>query len=208
MKRIPFAIATAVLLVSCSGEPTKQGSGSQPAASQPAAKSAEAPKGDLYLIIQTGMGDIRCRLFERETPITVEKITTLAKNKFYDGLTFHRVIPNFMIQGGDPRGDGTGQPNMPGFPFEDEIKPAITFDLEMRLAMANSGPRTNGSQFFITEVATPHLNGRHTIFGDCTGLAVVRKIARVKKDPRNDRPLVPVKMKQVTVERVAPGATP
>jgi len=197
-------LGAALLLAACGGEPTKQ-SAEQPATSQPAAKAAEPPKGDLYMTIETDMGNIRCRLFERETPVTVEKITMLAKNKFYDGLTFHRVIPNFMIQGGDPRGDGTGQPNMPGFPFEDEIKPAIRFDLEMRLAMANSGPRTNGSQFFVTEVATPHLNGRHTIFGDCSGLSVVRKIARVKKDPRNDRPLVPVKMKRVTVERVAPG---
>lgn len=193
-------------LAACGSEAPKPGEAAPPAGSQPAAKAVETPKGDLYMTIETDMGDIRCRLFERETPITVEKITMLARNKFYDGLTFHRVIPNFMIQGGDPRGDGTGQPNMPGFPFEDEIKPAIRFDLEMRLAMANSGRNTNGSQFFITEVPVPHLNGLHTIFGDCTGLAVVRKIARVKRDPRNDRPLVPVKMKRVTVERVAPGS--
>lgn len=207
MRKTAAALSLVLLLAACGGEPAKQQS-EQPASGQPAAKAAETPKGDLYMTIETDMGDIRCRLFERETPITVEKITTLAKNKFYDGLTFHRVIPNFMIQGGDPRGDGTGQPNMPGFPFEDEIRPAIRFDSPMRLAMANSGRNTNGSQFFITEVETPHLNGLHTIFGDCTGLAVVRKIARVKKDPRNDRPLVPVKMKRVTVERVAPEARP
>jgi peptidyl-prolyl cis-trans isomerase A (cyclophilin A) len=205
MKKAAAIASLFFWLAACGGEAPKQGEAGQPVASPPATKATEAPKGDLYMTIETDMGDIRCRLFERETPITVEKITTLARNKFYDGLTFHRVIPNFMIQGGDPRGDGTGQPNMPGFPFEDEIRPAIRFDLEMRLAMANSGRNTNGSQFFITEAPVPHLNGLHTIFGDCTGLAVVRKIARVKKDPRNDRPLVPVKMKRVTVERVAPG---
>jgi cyclophilin family peptidyl-prolyl cis-trans isomerase len=207
MNKAHSALGVVILLAACSGEPAKQGEASQPAASEPAAKTAaEAPKGDLYLTIATDMGDIRCRLFEREAPITVEKITTLAKNKFYDGLAFHRVIPNFMIQGGDPRGDGTGQPNAPGFPFEDEIRPAIRFDTPGRLAMANSGRNTNGSQFFITEVETPHLNGLHTIFGDCTGLAVVRKIARVKADPRNNKPLVPVNMNRVTVERVAPGS--
>lgn len=200
MHKLFSILGVAVVLAGCSGEPAKQAE----SGAQPATKAAEAPKGDLYLTIETDMGDIRCRLFEKETPITVEKITTLARNKFYDGLTFHRVIPNFMIQGGDPRGDGTGQPNAPGFPFEDEIKPAIRFDAPGRLAMANSGPNTNGSQFFVTEVELPHLNGKHTIFGDCTGLAVVRKIARVKRDERNDKPLVPVKMNHVTVERVAP----
>lgn len=200
MHKLFSILGVAVVLAGCSGEPAKQGE----SGAQPATKAAEAPKGDLYLTIETDMGDIRCRLFEKETPITVEKITTLAKNKFYDGLTFHRVIPNFMIQGGDPRGDGTGQPNAPGFPFEDEIKPAIRFDAPGRLAMANSGPNTNGSQFFVTEVELPHLNGKHTIFGDCTGLAVVRKIARVKRDERNDKPLVPVKMNHVIVERAAP----
>lgn len=200
MHKLFSILGVAVVLAGCSGEPAKQAE----SGAQPATKAAEAPKGDLYLTIETDMGDIRCRLFEKETPITVEKITTLARNKFYDGLTFHRVIPNFMIQGGDPRGDGTGQPNAPGFPFEDEIKPAIRFDAPGRLAMANSGPNTNGSQFFVTEVELPHLNGKHTIFGDCTGLAVVRKIARVKRDERNDKPLVPVKMNHVIVERAAP----
>ncbi len=205
MGKLFWAMSMAVVLAACGSESPKQ----ETAASPPAAKApapAETPKGDLYMTIGTDWGDIRCRLFEKETPITVEKITTLAKNKFYDGLTIHRVIPNFMIQGGDPRGDGTGQPNAPGFPFQDEIQPAIRFDSPGRLAMANSGPNTNGSQFFVTEAETPHLNGKHTIFGDCTGLAVVRRIARVKRDERNDKPLVPVKMKRVTVERVAPGS--
>ncbi|MGH9792104.1 MAG: peptidylprolyl isomerase, partial [Candidatus Acidiferrales bacterium] len=188
MRKCAATLAMAILFAACGRDSAKQESApAQPGASQPAAK-APAPAGNLYLTLVTDMGDIRCRLFEREAPVTVEKITTLAKNKFYDGLTFHRVIPNFMIQGGDPRGDGTGQPNTPGFPFEDEISRTILFDVPGRLAMANSGPNTNGSQFFVTEVAVPYLNGRHTIFGDCSGLAVVRKIARVRRDERNDKP--------------------
>ncbi|MGH9816414.1 MAG: peptidylprolyl isomerase [Candidatus Acidiferrales bacterium] len=193
-------LAIAILLAACGGDSAKQES----APSRPAAK-APAPPGNLYLTLVTDMGDIRCRLFEREAPVTVEKITRLAKNNFYDGLTFHRVIPNFMIQGGDPRGDGTGQPNAPGFPFEDEISRTILFDVPGRLAMANSGPNTNGSQFFVTEAAVPHLNGRHTIFGDCSGLAVVRKIARVRRDERHDKPYTPVKIQRAVVERVAPS---
>lgn len=201
MRRHTAVLAIATLLAACGGDSSKQES----APSQPAAK-APAPVGHLYLTLVTDLGDIRCRLFEREAPVTVEKITTLAKNKFYDGLTFHRVIPNFMIQGGDPRGDGTGQPNAPGFPFQDEISRAILFDVPGRLAMANSGPNTNGSQFFVTEVAVPHLNGRHTIFGDCSGLSVVRKIARVRRDERNDKPYTPVRIQRAIVERVAPSA--
>ncbi|MCL6566793.1 MAG: peptidylprolyl isomerase [Acidobacteriia bacterium] len=202
-----------------------------PAAEQP---SAAAPTGapvrqrtpeeagrppGLYMIFQTSMGEIPCRLYEQEAPVTVRKIVGLALGRitwidprtnkpvvgqpFYDGLTFHRVIPNFMIQGGDPLGNGTGGPGGPGFPFEDEFHPRLRFDQPGRLAMANSGPNTNGSQFFITEVPTPHLNDRHTIFGDCTNLSVVRQIARVPRDAR-DRPLQPVRIERVIIERVGP----
>ncbi len=182
-------------------------------------EEAGRPAG-LYMIFETSMGDITCKLYEAEAPVTVRKIVGLALGRitwidprtnkpvvgkpFYDGLTFHRVIPNFMIQGGDPLGTGTGGPGGPDFPFEDEFHPRLKFDQPGRLAMANSGPNTNGSQFFITEVPTPHLNNRHTIFGDCTNVSVVRQIARVRTDPRNNRPLQPVTINRVIVERVGP----
>jgi len=176
-------------------------------------------------IIHTSVGDLRCTLFEKQTPMTVKNFIGLAdgtkewKNPvshvpkkgvpLYDGTIFHRVIPNFMIQGGDPAGNGTGDP---GYTFRDEIVQTITFDRPGRLAMANSGPNTNGSQFFITEVATPHLNGRHTIFGQCdaVSLELVKKIARMASDPRDDRPFHPVKITHIEVKRgpATPKAAP
>jgi peptidyl-prolyl cis-trans isomerase A (cyclophilin A) len=115
----------------------------------------------------------------------------------YDGTVFHRVIPEFMIQGGDPTGTGSGDP---GFTFEDEFDPNLGFDVPGRLAMANSGPGTNGSQFFITEVPTEHLNHHHTIFGQCddASVNVVKTIARVERDP-GDKPVTPVVLKKVTI---------
>jgi len=171
-------------------------------------------------IIHTTAGDLRCALFEKQTPMTVKNFMGLAdgskewKNPvshvpkkgvpLYDGTIFHRVIPNFMIQGGDPAGNGTGDP---GYSFRDEIVQTIMFDRPGRLAMANSGPNTNGSQFFITEVATPHLNGRHTIFGQCDAASVelVKKIARMATDPRDDRPFHPVKITHIEIKRGAPA---
>src|SRR5713226_111157 len=172
------------------------------------AKPAEQREPGLYLTFDTEKGSITCKLFENETPVTVHKIVGLATGsiggkKFYDGLTFHRVIPNFMIQGGDPLGTGVGGPTGPGFPFKDEFVPTLRFDVPGRLAMANSGPSTNGSQFFITEVPTPHLNNHHTIFGQCDNLDVVKAIARVPL--RNDKPATPVHMIHVVVKRVGPA---
>lgn len=147
---------------------------------------------DLYATFDTSMGTIVCKLFSKDAPKTVENFVGLAtgakvwrdpksgqemKGKpLYDGTIFHRVIPNFMIQGGDPLGTGTGTP---GYRFADEIHPDDAFSRPGLLAMANAGPDTNGSQFFITEVATPHLNGHHTIFGEVVcGLGLVGRIAR------------------------------
>jgi len=148
-------------------------------------------KGDLYAIFQTSRGNIVVKLLEKEAPKTVANFVGLAtgkqewtdprngqktKAKLYDGTVFHRVIPQFMIQGGDPLGTGTGGP---GYRFEDEFQSGHKFDRPGLLAMANAGPNTNGSQFFITEVPTPHLNNRHTIFGEAVkGQDLVPQIAR------------------------------
>jgi cyclophilin family peptidyl-prolyl cis-trans isomerase len=114
-------------------------------------------------IITTNKGDIRLELFDDEAPLTVNNFVFLANQGFYDGVIFHRVLPDFMAQGGDPTGSGTGGP---GYSFEDETDNGLAFDKRGLLAMANSGPATNGSQFFITFAPTPHLNGNHTIFGE------------------------------------------
>jgi peptidyl-prolyl cis-trans isomerase A (cyclophilin A) len=127
-------------------------------------------------------------------PATSEKVTG---KPFYDGTIFHRVIPNFMIQGGDRLGTGGGDP---GFYFDDEFNTALRFDVPGRLAMANSGPDTNGSQFFITEAPVPELNGKHTIFGQCDAhsMLVVSSIARVQRNAE-DKPLTPVVLTKVTI---------
>ena len=113
-------------------------------------------------IFETSKGTIRLELFEDKTPKTVDNFESLCEKKFYDGLTFHRVIPDFMIQGGCPEGTGTGGP---GYRFEDEFHPELRHDGPGVLSMANAGPNTNGSQFFITHVPCPHLDGRHSVFG-------------------------------------------
>jgi len=175
--------------------------------------------GPLTAKIETTLGTINCELFEKQAPITVANFVGLArgtrpfkdpktdkwteKKPFYDGLTFHRVIPGFMIQGGDPLGTGTGNP---GYAFDDEIASDLKFDKPGQLAMANAGKRdghgTNGSQFFITDQGNPpaYLTGRHSIFGQCEPVAVVSKIAGVAVGP-NNRPETPVVMKKVTISR-------
>jgi cyclophilin family peptidyl-prolyl cis-trans isomerase len=146
--------------------------------------------------IETTMGDIYADLYAKEAPKTVENFTTLAKKGFYDGILFHRVIPGFMVQTGDPTGTGMGGP---GYQFADEFSPNLKHDKAGVLSMANAGPGTNGSQFFITEGPTPHLNNRHSVFGEVTqGLDVVKKIANAPRNS-NDRPLTDIKMTKVTV---------
>ena len=127
-------------------------------------------------------GEFRVELFDDQAPKTVNSFVHLAQSGFYDGTTFHRVLDGFMAQGGDPTGTGSGGP---GYQFEDEIDPSLTFDRAGLLAMANSGPNTNGSQFFITYDATPHLTGLHTIFGEVVeGMDVVNGITR--RDPNQN----------------------
>jgi peptidyl-prolyl cis-trans isomerase B (cyclophilin B) len=128
------------------------------------AQSEESMK-DIRIIVKTDKGDIEGVLYPSKAPVTVANFLNLAKRGYYDGLKFHRVIPDFMIQGGDPTATGSGGP---GYRFEDECTPELKHDKPGIFSMANAGPGTNGSQFFITHVPTPHLNGKHTVFGSVT----------------------------------------
>ncbi|MDR1418541.1 MAG: peptidylprolyl isomerase [Endomicrobium sp.] len=164
-------------------------------------------------IIETSLGTIKIKLLPENAPLTVANFVELVcgtkefkdpktgkniKKKFYDGLIFHRVISQFMIQGGCPLGSGTGGP---GYKFKDEIDPNLKFDKPGVLAMANSGHNTNGSQFFITETSTPWLNGNHTIFGQVVeGLDIVKNIARVEVD-FSDKPIDPVIIKSINIDK-------
>ena len=147
---------------------------------------------------ETSMGKFTIELFEAEVPNTVGNFAKLAEKNFYDGVIFHRVIDGFMIQGGDPTGTGRGGP---GYQFADEIHPQLKHTGEGILSMANAGPNTNGSQFFITLVPTPHLDGKHTVFGKVVeGMDVVKKIGKTPT-ARGDRPVTDVVMKSVRIER-------
>jgi peptidyl-prolyl cis-trans isomerase A (cyclophilin A) len=221
-----------LLLVGAIGVGAQTSTQTAPAAKpSSAAKPAPAAKPPVHhaaatgkptAIIETSVGTLTCTLFPDKAPIGVENFIGLAKGTkdwknpvsgstkhgvpLYDGTIFHRVIPNFMIQGGDPAGNGTGDP---GYKFKNEVSSDLLFDKPGRLAYANSGPDTNGSQFFITEVAVPHLNGNYTIFGQCdeASVALVKVIAHKATDPSNDKPFRPVKIVHIKIVREgAPAA--
>ena len=174
---------------------------------------AQEKKGPIYATLKTSMGDIVIQLFEDKAPKTVANFVDLAtgakewtdpktkekvKRPLYNGTIFHRVIPGFMIQGGDPLGNGTGGP---GYRFEDEFNPDLKHSKPYILSMANAGPNTNGSQFFITHKATPWLDGKHSVFGEVVkGQEVVDAIANVPRDFR-DRPLKDVVIKEIVISR-------
>jgi len=156
----------------------------------------------VYAVIETSMGAVEIELFEKATPKTVKNFTGLAGKKFFDGVAFHRVIDNFMIQGGDPTGTGRGGESFFGGSFEDEIVDTLKHTAAGILSMANAGPNTNGSQFFITLAPTPWLDGKHTIFGKVVdGMDVVRSIGKVKTTKPFDRPVEKVVMNKVTIVR-------
>lgn len=158
------------------------------------------PEAEYKINMETSMGTIKLKLYTKETPKTVENFVRLTAKKYYDGITFHRVIDNFMIQGGDPLGNGTGGESIFGKSFEDEFSSNLTFNRKGLLAMANAGANTNGSQFFITLKATEFLNNKHTIFGEVVeGMNIVEAIGKVKTGV-NDKPVTPVVMNKVTVE--------
>lgn len=198
-----------------------------------AAKPITAPKpatstassANPTAIIDTTVGKMTCTLFPDKAPIGVANFIGLAtgtkdwKNPasgatkhgvpLYDGTIFHRVIPGFMIQGGDPAGTGSGNDPIP--PFKNEISPDLRFDRPGRLAYANTGQiNSNSSQFFITEVPTPHLNGGYTIFGQCDDatVALVKEIARMTRDPNNDKPFRPVRINHVTIQKGGTASKP
>jgi peptidyl-prolyl cis-trans isomerase A (cyclophilin A) len=181
-----------------------------------AGQDAPAKKagGKVYAHFTTNLGKFTVELFEKDAPKTVANFVGLAegtkewtdpktgakvKKPFYNGLIFHRVIADFMIQGGAPLGTGTGDP---GYKFADEFGSGRKMDKAGVLAMANAGPNTNGSQFFITLKETNYLNGKHTVFGEVTeGMDTIRKIGETKTSKPGDRPVVPVVMQSVTIER-------
>ena len=147
------------------------------------------PAAPYSAVVRTSLGNMEIELFPAQAPVTVNNFIFLAKDGFYDGVIFHRVIPSFMIQGGDPFGQGTGGP---GYQFQDEFSSTLAFDQPGRLAMANSGPATNGSQFFVTTAPTPHLNNAHTIFGQITqGQEVADAISLAQTGPGNV-PITPI----------------
>ncbi len=152
-------------------------------------------------VFNTNMGKFEAELYPDKAPKTVENFTGLAEKGYYKGVIFHRVIPNFMIQGGDPTGTGRGGESLWGKSFEDEVNTGLAFDSSGILAMANAGPNTNGSQFFITVASTPWLNDRHTIFGKIiTGMDIVNSISQVKRNSQ-DKPLTDVVIENITIEK-------
>jgi cyclophilin family peptidyl-prolyl cis-trans isomerase len=162
-------------------------------------------------VFETNLGTFEAELFAKDCPETVWNFVNLAEGKqetqrggpFYDGLKFHRVIKGFVLQGGCPAGNGTGDP---GYRFEDEFRSDLQHNRAGILSMANAGPGTNGSQFFVTLAPTPHLDGRHTVFGKIkTGMGVVNKIGAAKTGP-GDKPLEPIVMQKVTIRRDPPGS--
>jgi peptidyl-prolyl cis-trans isomerase A (cyclophilin A) len=193
-----------------------------PQTAAPATPPSPQPTGPTA-VFDTSMGRMVCRLFSKEAPNTVANFVGLATGTkdwtdpkthqpmhgkpLYNGTLFHRVIPGFMIQGGDPLGTGEGDP---GYTFNDEFDPNLNFDVAGRLAMANSGPNTDGSQFFITVAATPWLNQHYTIFGQCddSSVWVAKSITDVNRDPKSNRPTEPVTLEKVTIVPVGQPLPP
>jgi len=233
--KLSHALLLSALTAACALPATAQQSPppapAQPVTTKPADDLPDAPQGNASVMIHsngpqvvfdTSMGRITCQFFEQQAPKAVANFIGLAEGTidwtdpttkkrqhhkpYYDNTTFHRVIPEFMIQGGDPTGTGMGDP---GFSFDDEFDPNLNFDAPGKLAMANSGPNTNGSQFFITEQAYDSLNQHYTLFGQCDdpSVEVVKAIGHVERDS-NDKPLTPAILKKVTIVRAGQAMPP
>ena len=195
MKQVLIACIVMFTVLSCKAQDSDQ------MKSQETQTKKESKKMTVA-VIKTNMGTIEIELYAEQTPKTVENFVQHADSGYYNGIIFHRVIENFMIQGGDPTGTGRGGESIWGKPFADEIVPSLTFDKPGILAMANAGPNTNGSQFFITVAPTSWLDGKHTIFGQVIGgMDVVYAISRVPTSKPGDKPLKDVVMESVTIEK-------
>ena len=195
MKKIMIVCLIVFGVLACKGQENDQ---VKPQETQTKKESKEMT----VAVIKTNMGTIEIELFADQTPKTVENFVGHADSGYYNGVIFHRVIQNFMIQGGDPTGTGRGGESIWGKPFADEIVPSLTFSEPGILAMANAGPNTNGSQFFITVAPTSWLDGHHTIFGKVIGgMDVVYAISKVATSKPGDKPLKDVVMESVTIEK-------
>ena len=199
MKSVFFSFLIVIFILGC-----KDSNSNNNNESNTMADSTATNDSILVATIKTNMGDVEIKLFDELTPKTVENFVGLAKKGYYNGVIFHRVIDQFMIQGGDPTGTGRGGQSIWGKSFEDEIVPSLKFDKSGYLAMANAGPNTNGSQFFITVVPTPWLNGHHTIFGEViSGMDVVYAISKVQTSKPGDKPLKDVIINDIIIEKKA-----
>jgi cyclophilin family peptidyl-prolyl cis-trans isomerase len=199
MIKISFIMLILIGILGCQGSDTVKEESNQNEIKKE--EESTVIKEKTIAIINTNMGKIEIELFADQTPRTVENFVGLANKGYYSGVIFHRVIDNFMIQGGDPTGTGRGGESFWGGKFADEFVPSLKHSEPGILSMANAGPNTNGSQFFITVVPTPWLDGKHTVFGKViNGMNVVYDIAKVKTGP-GDKPVNDVVMETVTIEK-------
>lgn len=198
MKNIVLTLVFAFAFIGCQSSDTVKEKTEEQTKS---IEETHMPESMTVAVINTNMGTIEIELFADKTPKTVENFVGLANKGFYDGIIFHRVIADFMLQGGDPTGTGRGGSSLWGGKFEDEFVSELRHDTPGILSMANAGPNTNGSQFFITLVPTPWLDGKHTIFGKViNGMNVVEDIGKVKTGP-GDKPVEDVIMINVKIEQ-------
>jgi cyclophilin family peptidyl-prolyl cis-trans isomerase len=199
MNKISFVLLILIGILGCQGSETVKDDSNQTEIKKE--EETKVSKEMTVAVMNTNMGKIEIELFADKTPKTVENFVGLAEKGYYNGIIFHRVISDFMIQGGDPTGTGRGGNSLWGTPFADEIVPSLKHEEPGVLSMANAGPNTNGSQFFITVVPTPWLDGKHTVFGKViNGMNVVYDIAKVKT-AAGDKPVNDVLMETITIEK-------
>lgn len=209
MKRFLVSLLILVSVVSCSEKQESKEVQSKTKQENTVSQEKEynyvtiSPDSILVAVIETKLGNIEMQLYADKTPITVTNFVTLAEENFYDSVIFHRVVSGFVIQGGDPTGTGSGGKSIyDGKPYVNEIVPGLGHDSAGVVAMANRGPNTNTSQFYITLSPVPQLDGSYTVFGKViNGMDVVNKIGNAETQPPYDRPVEPVVMEKVTIEK-------